>query len=637
MRPRLSLLMAASALVLIACQNPAPALKSRSQDHPVLIVTASYPGANAQVVADSIAAPLELEIVGVEGLVWMESQSGNNGKYIAYLHFAPKTDVNAAAKLLRSRLGLARPLLPEALSKEGLVLRLQKPQPARDTVTLALIDHGQHDWKTLQKTARELMQQLVKAGALRNVQVFPHDEKQLSANIDRTKCMQLGVPLTDVTRALRQPHANMDEWKKTPVTNKVSLGQVATIKEVMAPSAVYRVDLHPAVRVTGLPPASQSCAVAAGKCLALARADLKRLSARDIVVQDMANLPRPPKHAANVDEPTLEVKYQYLLVNVAGPAAWKKTHRFFIRWKGKSVAVPVVFRVPGRAENFKLCSAGEKFGHLLIGDEKVPVLAKPDTKFDVRNTLSLIFLNEASPRKNVVAFSIGSLVLLCPSDNLGELGPNAKVAEMQASGASWEKELKKLVADGKVIEIMAPSALGIASENEREAFRRLPDFPSPAYRVDPYIAFAAHLQAAGQERAKKVLLDLAKDEQHGDNTVILCRMLFTAKAKGKFRRMGLGGAWFLGNTDYADWPLEPIELVDNVPFLIVRGFTLEGLAEAPSSYVEYCVHNCAWRTQPFKSQTQSAKKKALKKLLASPKWRTPLPHTEKQFLADQIK
>src|SRR5262245_17321944 len=86
-------------------------------------------------------------------------------------------------------------------------------------------------------------------------------------------------------------------------------------------------------------------------------------------------------------------------------------------------------------------------------------------------------------------------------------------------------------------------------------------------RVAPYLAAAAKLRAAGKEKAAGVLRAAAKDPEVGSlPVIILCRMLFTAKPKGEFRRAmigaphnldGTGGYWLGGGSDLKDWPLEP--------------------------------------------------------------------------------
>jgi uncharacterized protein (TIGR03067 family) len=107
-------------------------------------------------------------------------------------------------------------------------------------------------------------------------------------------------------------------------------------------------------------------------------------------------------------------------------------------------------------------------------------------------------------------------------------------------------------------------------QKEKAALENLPDLEATTYRVDPYVRAAAMLHDMGKDKATDALSKLARGHEHDNQVIVLCRMLFTPKAKGKFRRPALGAALLLGDTGDADWPLEPIELVDGVPCLIPR-------------------------------------------------------------------
>src|SRR5919197_2576670 len=79
---------------------------------PTVTVTASYPGANAQVVANTIAAPIEQQVNGVENMMYMSSQSSNDGSYALDVTFALGTDINMAQVLVQNRVAIAQPQLP---------------------------------------------------------------------------------------------------------------------------------------------------------------------------------------------------------------------------------------------------------------------------------------------------------------------------------------------------------------------------------------------------------------------------------------------------------------------------------------------------------------------------------------------
>jgi hypothetical protein len=151
------------------------------------------------------------------------------------------------------------------------------------------------------------------------------------------------------------------------------------------------------------------------------------------------------------------------------------------------------------------------------------------------------------------------------------------------------------------------------------------------YKVDPYIRAAMDLQAMGEGKASSILL-----RAECPAVYILCRMLYTPRKQAQFRRPLIGHAFFLGGTQYAEWPLEPIELVDGVPFLITRGYGIAGMPEWPEQYAKYCITNCDWNNTRFRIRTVEDKQKALNKLLSSPKWKRKLQDDDKAILQAQI-
>src|SRR5262245_3543105 len=94
---------------------------------PTVRVTANYPGANSQVVADTVAAPIEQQVVGVEGMLYMSSQSGNDGSYTLDVTFALGTDVNMAQVLVQNRVTIATPTLPDVVRAIGVTTKKRSP------------------------------------------------------------------------------------------------------------------------------------------------------------------------------------------------------------------------------------------------------------------------------------------------------------------------------------------------------------------------------------------------------------------------------------------------------------------------------------------------------------------------------
>ncbi|HEY7329065.1 MAG TPA: efflux RND transporter permease subunit [Gemmataceae bacterium] len=90
---------------------------------PTVEVSAYYPGANAQVVADTVAAPIEQQVNGVENMMYMSSQCTNDGKYTLTVTFYPGTDLNISQVLVQNRESLAEPILPELVKRRGISVK----------------------------------------------------------------------------------------------------------------------------------------------------------------------------------------------------------------------------------------------------------------------------------------------------------------------------------------------------------------------------------------------------------------------------------------------------------------------------------------------------------------------------------
>src|SRR5262245_27940699 len=94
---------------------------------PTVRVSCVYPGANANVVADSVAAPIEQQVNGVEGMAYMSSQCTNDGAYALTVTFNLGTDLDMAQVLVQNRVSLAMPLLPPQVQLQGVNVKKQSP------------------------------------------------------------------------------------------------------------------------------------------------------------------------------------------------------------------------------------------------------------------------------------------------------------------------------------------------------------------------------------------------------------------------------------------------------------------------------------------------------------------------------
>ena len=94
---------------------------------PTVVVTATYPGASAQTVAETLAIPIEQEVNGVEDMLYMYSQATSDGSLNLTVTFKSGTDVDKAQVLVQNRVALATPRLPEPVQRSGVTVRKSSP------------------------------------------------------------------------------------------------------------------------------------------------------------------------------------------------------------------------------------------------------------------------------------------------------------------------------------------------------------------------------------------------------------------------------------------------------------------------------------------------------------------------------
>ena len=92
---------------------------------PTVVVSAAYPGANAKVVADTVAAPIEQQVNGVENMMYMSSTSSADGSYALTVTFEIGTNLDDAQVLVQNRVSIAEPSLPEEVRRQGLSVKKQ--------------------------------------------------------------------------------------------------------------------------------------------------------------------------------------------------------------------------------------------------------------------------------------------------------------------------------------------------------------------------------------------------------------------------------------------------------------------------------------------------------------------------------
>ena len=109
----------------VVAMNRLPVERYPAITPPTVVVSAVYPGANAKVVADTVAAPIEQQVNGVENMMYMSSTSSADGSYSLTVTFEIGTNLDDAQVLVQNRLAIAEPSLPEEVRRQGVTARKQ--------------------------------------------------------------------------------------------------------------------------------------------------------------------------------------------------------------------------------------------------------------------------------------------------------------------------------------------------------------------------------------------------------------------------------------------------------------------------------------------------------------------------------
>jgi multidrug efflux pump len=170
---------------------------------PSIIVQCTYPGASAQVVAESVAAPIEQQVNGVEDMLYMSSQSGNDGSYSLTVTFKPGVNMNFAQVLVQNRVNLALPLLPDVVKQTGLTTRKRNP----DILLIVSLysPHSRYDQLYLSNYATiQVADEIKRVDGVGDVFMFGQQDYSMRVWVDPDRLASLNLTAGDVLKAIRE-------------------------------------------------------------------------------------------------------------------------------------------------------------------------------------------------------------------------------------------------------------------------------------------------------------------------------------------------------------------------------------------------------------------------------------------------
>jgi multidrug efflux pump len=228
---------------------------------PGVSVSISYPGANAQTVADSVAAPIEQQVNGVPGMLYMTSQMGNDGSYTLTVTFDIGTDVNTALVMVQNRVALAMPQLPTQVQNQGITIRKRTPDMLM-IISFFSPDGRYDDIYLSNYVTINCKDEILRVPGVSDVNIMGQRDYSIRAWLDPQKLAAKGMTPLDVADAIRtqnldapagvvgQPPARRGQPFEVPIDTVGRLSTPEEFGDIIV--KVGRAGRRPA---TGAPPA----------------------------------------------------------------------------------------------------------------------------------------------------------------------------------------------------------------------------------------------------------------------------------------------------------------------------------------------------------------------------------------------
>src|SRR5271154_5355276 len=170
---------------------------------PTVLVTAVYPGANAQTVRDTVAAPTEEQVSGVEGMMYMSSRCTNDGAYNLLVTFRLGMDSDMAQVLVQNRVSLALPVIPQLVQNEG--INVKKMSPNTMMIVNLISKDDSYDSIFLSNYATiYLKDELGRLPGVAGITYLGQRDYSLRAWLNPQKLASLNLSATDVVNAISQ-------------------------------------------------------------------------------------------------------------------------------------------------------------------------------------------------------------------------------------------------------------------------------------------------------------------------------------------------------------------------------------------------------------------------------------------------
>src|SRR5262249_42104777 len=170
---------------------------------PNIRVTATYPGASAEAVEQSVATPIEQEVNGVDRLIYMKSSNTSDGRMLLDVNFEVGTDQDIANVLTQNRVSSAQARLPQEVTQQGVTVKKQSPSILM--VVSLYSPQGSYDANYLiNYSGINLRDQLLRIPGIAQVDLFGGTDYGMRIWLRPDKMAKLGITTSDVIASIKE-------------------------------------------------------------------------------------------------------------------------------------------------------------------------------------------------------------------------------------------------------------------------------------------------------------------------------------------------------------------------------------------------------------------------------------------------
>jgi HAE1 family hydrophobic/amphiphilic exporter-1 len=206
---------------------------------PTIQVTATYPGASAETIADTVATPIEQEINGIENMLYMRSESTGDGRLTLTVTFALGTDLDFSQVLVQNRVAIAEARLPEPVRRLGITV--QKSSPDLMMVIHLLSPNDSRDQLYISNYGRtQIVDRLARINGVGEARIFAERAYSMRIWLDPERAASFNITPGEVVEALQQNNVQVASGiiNQLPVPNPGAFEiNVETQGRLIAPEA----------------------------------------------------------------------------------------------------------------------------------------------------------------------------------------------------------------------------------------------------------------------------------------------------------------------------------------------------------------------------------------------------------------